>query len=375
MELQIIHVVLGKANPDRMNGVNKVVNSLAQHQLMLGRKASVWGITKTPTHNYPPREYETILFKDIGKFKISPELKSATGLLKNKPVIVHFHGGFIPQFYFIAKLLVENNVPYVFTPHGAFNTVALQRSKWKKKIYITLLEKYVVKHAQHVHLIGESEIHGTRKTFGDVPHTLIPNGQHESCNKTHILSKIGKTAPVFGFVGRLDLHTKGLDTLVQGFADYCHNTNKNSELRIVGDGPDRAKLEKLAQKLGLDSQMKFLGAKYGREKDELVGQFDFLCLVSRNEGLPGVVLEAACKGVPAIVSKETNMGRFISVSNAGFVIPQNSSSELSIAMNAAHESMLNSTYQKLSQNATKMVQNNFNWFGIAGKHIRSYEAN
>ncbi len=375
MELQIIHIVLGKANPDRMNGVNKVVNSLAEHQVMLSRKVCVWGITKTLTHNYPPREYETILFKDIGKFKISPELKSSILLLKNKPVMFHFHGGFIPQFYFIAKLLVENNIPYVFTPHGAFNTVALQRSKWKKKVYIAILEKYVVKHAKHIHLIGESEIDGTRKIFGDVPHTLIPNGQHESCNKTLNPSKIWKTAPVFGFVGRLDLHTKGLDILLQGFAKYCHNTNKNSKLIFVGDGPDRAKLEKLAQKLGLSSQMEFLGAKYGREKDELVGQFDFLCLVSRNEGLPGVVLEAACQGIPAIVSKETNMGRFISVSNAGFVIPQNKASELTSAMKAAHKTMLNSTYQKLSQNAMDMVENNFNWFGIAGKHIRSYEAN
>ncbi|MFT6199305.1 MAG: hypothetical protein ACJAQ2_001077, partial [Vicingaceae bacterium] len=53
MELQVIHVLLGKANPNRMNGVNKMVNSLAEHQSIIGKDVTVWGITKNPVHNYP----------------------------------------------------------------------------------------------------------------------------------------------------------------------------------------------------------------------------------------------------------------------------------------------------------------------------------
>ena len=43
--MEIIHIVLGKANPDRMNGVNKVVYQLATKQADFGEKVAVWGIT------------------------------------------------------------------------------------------------------------------------------------------------------------------------------------------------------------------------------------------------------------------------------------------------------------------------------------------
>ena len=36
--MEIIHIVLGKANPERMNGVNKVVFQLATKQAESGRK-------------------------------------------------------------------------------------------------------------------------------------------------------------------------------------------------------------------------------------------------------------------------------------------------------------------------------------------------
>jgi len=39
----------------------------------------------------------------------------------------------IPQFNDRQGYGKKNNLEYVFTPHGAINTVALERSKWKKK--------------------------------------------------------------------------------------------------------------------------------------------------------------------------------------------------------------------------------------------------
>lgn len=374
MELQIIHVLLGKANPNRMNGVNKVVNSLAEHQALLGSDVTVWGVTKSPVHDYPSRSYKTRLFKDTGKFSISHELKVAIELLENEKVIFHFHGGFIPQFKPIAKLLVRHKIEYVFTPHGAYNTVALQRSKCKKKIYIKLLENYLVKHAKHLHLIGESEVAGTQKVFGEIPFELIANGQASAGANPVLVSENGNRAPVFGFVGRLDLHTKGLDTLLSGFAQQLRRTNNSSELWLIGDGPDREKLEELAQNLDIGKQMKLWGVKYGTEKDELVKQFDFLCLVSRNEGLPGVVLEAASVGIPSIVSKETNLESYILNNNAGFVAESNTTEGVTTALMAASKCIQEKKNFQLGQNAVKMIQGDFDWFTIAKAHLFSYEA-
>jgi hypothetical protein len=57
--MEIIHLVLGKANPQRMNGVNKVVFEMATKQADNGFAIQVWGIAKDTTHNYPNRSFIT----------------------------------------------------------------------------------------------------------------------------------------------------------------------------------------------------------------------------------------------------------------------------------------------------------------------------
>lgn len=372
MENHIIHLVLGKANPNRMNGVNKVVNSLAENQSTLGHKVSVWGITKKMTHNYPDRSYHTRIFKDVGKFLVSKDLKQAIRKLEGK-VVFHLHGGFIPQFYRVSKLLKKQGIPYIFTPHGAYNSVALQRSKGKKKVYIKLFESHVVRNAKAIHLIGKSEIQGTTAVFDEVPYKLIPNGQ-QIADIAQKNSKIGNEAPVFGFVGRLDKHTKGLDLLFKGFSKFVESTGGAGELWLIGDGPDRSELEDLAQDLKIWKHMKFLGAKYGAEKSNLMRQMNYFCLTSRNEGLPGVVLEAAALGIPSIVSQETNMGDYVNQSQSGFVLEDNHADHIANSMIEAKQCVQTKKFHDQARAARKMVEEVFNWEKIARQHIELYAA-
>ena len=60
--MEIVHLILGKANPNRMNGVNKVVYQLASRQSLSKRDVSIWGITKDLNHNYGERPFQTLLF-------------------------------------------------------------------------------------------------------------------------------------------------------------------------------------------------------------------------------------------------------------------------------------------------------------------------
>lgn len=374
MGLQIIHIVLGKANPYRMNGVNKVVNSLATYQTKLGYDVVVWGITMDPIHNYPERNYKTVLFQDYSvKFKISEELEEA--IKKNrKDTIYHFHGGFIPQFYKVAKVIKKHKQQYFFTPHGAYNTVALKRSNWKKKIYINFFESYVVKKAKKIHFIGESEVEGCKKVFGFVPHCVIPNGQNlEELYFEKELMKLPDKI-VFGFVGRLDIVTKGLDILLEAFAQFQRNARLTPELWMIGGGEELSKLQSMAEALGITDYVKFLGPKYGEDKLSLMTAMDYMCLNSRNEGLPGVVLEASGLGVPCIVSKETNMGQYITMSHSGFCLDENTPQNLAMALGKAETAKLNEEIDLLAENAKKMVTEYFNWEHIAQQLVKEYAA-
>jgi glycosyltransferase involved in cell wall biosynthesis len=373
MDVQIIHVVLGKANPERMNGVNKVVNSLATFQTNLGYNAVVWGITKSVEHNFPPRNYETRLFTDRGKFVLDPDVERCLAALTS-PVIFHIHGGFIPQFYAFVKQLVAHGKDYVYTPHGAYNAVAMQRSSLKKKLYVSLFESYIVSRAKCVHFIGESEVLGAEKVFGKIDFSLIPNGQNTKELRNDFRSVNDITKPIFGFVGRLDIRTKGLDILFKGFSRFLSRSQGTGELWVIGDGRERGRLDALCRTLGIQNHVRFFGKRFGDEKLNLMANMDYLCLTSRNEGLPGVVLEASALGVPSIVSAETNMGSYLTDNEAGLCLSKNRPEELCNALWLAYRWQLSGKKKQLGANAYAMVSEVFNWNVIAKQLIDVYEA-
>jgi glycosyltransferase involved in cell wall biosynthesis len=358
--MEIVHIILGKANPNRMNGVNKVVNSLATYQTKKGTKVSVWGITKNPIPDYPKRNYETVLFQETSKLFLPQGIKKAIHK-KDHTTVFHFHGGFILQFVLIAKLILKKGGQYVFTAHGSYNAIAMERSSWKKKLYISLFEKTLVENAKAIHFIGESEIIGAKKLFQLKNYQLVPNGQNveEVAIPTH--SKNENPFPIFGFCGRLDVKTKGLDFLVKGFAQYLAANGDKGELWLIGDGAGRAVLEGMAQNLDIVNQVKFLGSLYGKEKIEKMNQLDYFMLTSRNEGLPGVVLEASVLGVPCIVSTATNMGNYITHHEAGITLSENNPATIAQAMQKATSWKSNGEIKRISENAKQMIQNQFNW--------------
>ena len=319
MSLKIIHIVLGKANPNRANGVNKVVNNIANYQVEQGMNIELWGISFSSKHNYPKRNYKTLLFLDHKtRFIISPALIKAIKQEKGNPVVFHLHGGFIPQFYSISTLLNELKIPYVFTPHGAYNIVALKKNKWLKHIYIKLFEKKLVNQAKAIQLLGKSEQIGTNKYFSNQTF-LIPNGQ------TYLKSETKKNNHDqwlnIGFLGRIDIHTKGLDILLTALKSI-HDVIP-VQLHIIGKGGEINQLKNLVKKLNIHKSVIFRGALFGEEKMKALSELDVLCLTSRNEGLPGVILEAASVKTPSLVSKETNMGEYIAQFKSGWVLENN----------------------------------------------------
>ncbi len=369
--MKIIHVILGKANPNKMNGVNKVVNSLALAQTKLGNNVEMWGITKNPVHNYPNREYKTRLFKDLEKFSLPEGLEEAL-LEEDGTTIFHIHGGFIPQFYTISLLLLDYQYKYIYTPHGSFNTIAMKRSWLKKRIYFYLYERKIIQNAKSIHFVGKSEIKGTQRLIKINSHCLIPNG--ETVEPSVLENKIENDKnPVFGFCGRLDLHTKGLDILLNGFSKYLKKHDGKGVLWMIGDGGDKKELLELTKKMNLQSKVKYLGAQYGDKKIGLFQKLDCFVLTSRNEGLPGVVLECAALGVPSIVSESTNVSK-ISEYNAGLILQKNNSECLANAFKTASDWKANRELKNKKEGAKKMIKNEYDWNIIAKKMITVYAA-
>ncbi len=357
--MEIIHIVLGKANPNRMNGVNKVVYQLATNQANNGKVVSVWGFTKDTSINYEERAFKTKLFQSYDNlFKVDNQFEK-TLLQLPKSTRFHLHGGWIPTFHTVAELLTKHGFEYVITPHGAYNTIAMQKSKLKKKIYFQCYEKYVLRNAKAIHCIGKSEVEGLGKLYDTSKVQLLPYGFELEQNANNQKTEEGL---VFGFLGRLDIYTKGLDLIMQAFAKIT-KTHTNCKLWIIGDSNERTALEELAKQLGVWDRIVFWGAKYGKEKDALLKQIDIFLHPSRNEGLPSSVLEAASFGIPSIVTEATNVGSYIEKHNAGICIKNENVEALAEAM----EYFLITSYCQVilkGENAKRMLAAEFSWSHI-----------
>lgn len=97
-------------------------------------------------------------------------------------------------------------------------------------------------------------------------------------------------------IGRL-LHWKGFDL---GIVAFGKANLLPAEYWIVGDGPERERLEDLASQLGLESRVHFLGPKKRAETLEILGQSDVLVHPSLHESGGLVCLEALAARRPVI---------------------------------------------------------------------------
>ncbi len=99
-------------------------------------------------------------------------------------------------------------------------------------------------------------------------------------------------------VGAL-IRTKNVYNLIKVFAGW----QQKFKLILVGDGPERARIEKLIQRLGLAGNILLLGKKSHDETLSIIKSGDVLLLPSICEQIPNVVLEALALGRPVIATR------------------------------------------------------------------------
>jgi len=103
--------------------------------------------------------------------------------------------------------------------------------------------------------------------------------------------------PTIVAVGRLSFQ-KGFDVLIRAHAQA--RPRAMHRLLIVGDGEDRSKLEALADELGVADTVAMPG--FDLNPYRAMRSADALCLSSRWEGMPTVLVEALLLGCPVIAT-------------------------------------------------------------------------
>jgi len=116
----------------------------------------------------------------------------------------------------------------------------------------------------------------------------------------HKNRKIEKSSNIkIGMVARLD-HIKDHVTVIRAFA-RINNEYPNTVLELIGDGPLRSNLERIAKELEIGHSVRFLGIQ--TDIYSYLQTWDlFLYATTIKEGLGNALSEALANGLPSIVS-------------------------------------------------------------------------
>ena len=125
------------------------------------------------------------------------------------------------------------------------------------------------------------------------------------------------------FVGRLS-GVKGVLVLLNAMAKLRRKFT-DVVLTLVGDGPDRGRVERMVEALELKEHVELLGYRSTEEVRELLGHADVFVLPSFAEGVPVVLMEAMASGVPVVASRIAGIPELVEDNVSGVLVaPANS---------------------------------------------------
>jgi glycosyltransferase involved in cell wall biosynthesis len=151
---------------------------------------------------------------------------------------------------------------------------------------------------------------------------VIPNGvkvaDEEPPDREAVLREydVPPEGRVIGYVGRL-ARQKRVSDLFYSF-HLLRQLTDSVYLLIVGDGPERARLEELAQQMRIDHLVRFAGQR--DDATRLIRLMNVFWLASDFEGMSNSLMEAMAAGVPAVVSKIGPNRELVIDGKTGFLV-------------------------------------------------------
>ncbi len=200
-------------------------------------------------------------------------------------------------------ILKEMGFLWIYVPHGMLEPWSLKQKRIVKMLYWNIWEYSLSKKADSVRAVGSPEYKNLTKYYSTNKLKLIPNGT-TIINATNKFEKKSNKPIIYLFMARLH-HKKGIIPLINAWKNSKLNMHKNYEFIIAG--PDDGVVDEVNDLLSSGTEnISYVGAKYGKEKEELLQKSSFYLLPSYSEGFPTSILEAMQWNIVPIISKGCN---------------------------------------------------------------------
>lgn len=269
---------------------------------------------------------------NAGAFLFARLLPEVRRLHASHPVhVIHAHSA-LPCGHAASLLGQELKIPFVVTVHGldAFSTVQVggHAGEWCARV-----SRAVYRSAGAVICVsGRVRDQVTAGAGAPVNTTVLYNGTDpqefsppEAEPEAAVILSVGNLIPV-----------KGHELLLRAFAAVRRQcpglVDAGLALEIIGDGPERSRLQKLAVTEGVADKVHFRGRQSRREVAEAMRGATIFALPSRYEGLGCVYLEAMAAGKPIIACRGQGIEEVIEPEVNGCLVKADDLQELSATL-------------------------------------------
>jgi glycosyltransferase involved in cell wall biosynthesis len=271
---------------------------------------------------------EHCVVEDGGPVDWRMALRVGTVLRRWGPTIVQTHGY---KATAVAYLLRRLRLPWPWV--GFFHGTTTEDLKDR---FYHWVDRRLLGAAERIVVMSHAQARAFRHCNGRVRiiynAALAPPPAGNPAERERLAALAGSLGrPIVGVLGRLSPE-KGVDLFLDACAVLARKGLAFSAL-VVGDGPERARLEAHSSGLGLASRVRFLGQVHN--VDVVYRKLDLVVLPSRSEGLPNTLLEAMRADVPVVATAVGGVPEAVGTSPAAHLVAAGSAAALAEAMERA----------------------------------------
>jgi glycosyltransferase involved in cell wall biosynthesis len=217
----------------------------------------------------------------------------------------------------------------VKTEHGLIETTGAAASTQVKSRAYLALDTFATRHlnarvAYVTHELRSRFVRMHRGLRQSVVHNGIEPIQRADAKRPAEYAQGQRNVLILGRVEPV----KGIEFALQALA--LPDAPRDVTLHIVGDGPSRAPLTKLAQESGLDARVRFHG--FRTDVNDFLAHADALLMPSLHEGLPYTLLEALALQVPVIATAVGGLREVLRDDHTALLIASESSPAIAQAL-------------------------------------------
>lgn len=210
-----------------------------------------------------------------------------------------------------------SSIPLYYFPHGCFHPKTLNRKgkSLKKSLYILLVEKWILSNTEKI-VCATAKEQSHINNLG-YENTVVANFPFKLAHSFGQLNNNFRDKYNFKeedflliFVGRWDIHPKGLDLLIKS-TKSANSKNKNVKTVLIGYNVNSDKVEDYIKKFNAEECVFPIGEMYGKDKIEALKGADLYIQASRYESYGVSILEALALEIPCLLSKGCDIAHSI----------------------------------------------------------------